>query len=155
MRKARTFGLLILVLTVAACMQRSDPADVGDGAATEESSGFSREGLDALNRNLQGLVDEGRVAGMVTMLVRNGEVAQFETFGSQDIEADVPMEPDTIFRIYSMTKPVTGVAMMILYEEGLWSLEDPVSKFVPEFAGLDVALEAENGGMTRVPQTIR
>jgi CubicO group peptidase (beta-lactamase class C family) len=151
MRKARTFGLLILVLTVAACVQRSDPADVGDGAATEESSGFSREGLDALNRNLQGLVDEGRVAGMVTMLVRNGEVAQSETFGSQDIEADVPMEPDTIFRIYSMTKPVTGVAMMILYEEGLWSLDDPVSKFVPEFADLDVATETENGGMTRVP----
>ena len=145
----KSFGLLLL-LTLTACGSGSDAPDAGSAAAPE-SVGFSRDGLNALSRNLQGLVDKGRVAGMVTMLVRNGEVAQFETFGSQDIEADVPMEPDTIFRIYSMTKPVTGVAMMILRERGLWSLDDPVSKFVPEFASLDVAVESENGGITRVP----
>lgn len=157
----KALGPLLLLLTVAACGSGADAPDAAAAGSAREapaasqpsarSPAVSREGLDALNEGLQGLVDDGRVAGLVTMLAHDGEVVQFETFGTQDIEAGVPMAPDTIFRIYSMTKPVTGVAMMILYEQGLWALDDPVSKFVPEFAGLEVAVETENGGMTRVP----
>ena len=146
----RRLALGSLLLTLAACGQGSDAPDAA-GAAAPESVAEVSASLQALNDGLQALVDERRVAGMVTMLYRDGEIVQFETFGSQDIEAGVPMEPDTIFRIYSMTKPVTGVAMMILHEQGLWNLDDPVSKFVPEFAALDVAMQSANGGMTRVP----
>jgi CubicO group peptidase (beta-lactamase class C family) len=116
-----------------------------------ESVGFSSDGIATLNRGLEALVDDQRIAGMVTVLARHGSVVQYETFGSQDIEAGTPMGADTIFRIYSMTKPITGVAMMNLYEEGSWSLDDAVSKYVPEFAGLEVAVEGENGAITRVP----
>lgn len=139
-------GSVVLLLTLAACSQGSDAPSAAATAAEPASSA-----AEALNRQLQGLIDDGRLAGLVTMLVRDGEVVQFGTFGSQDIEADIPMQPDTILRIYSMTKPVTGVAMMILYEQGLWSLDDPVSKFVPEFADLEVAVEDANGAVTRVP----
>jgi CubicO group peptidase (beta-lactamase class C family) len=117
-----------------------------------EGLGFSAEQLETLNSSLLELVDDGRVAGIVTMLARHGEVVQFEPFGYQDIEAGIPMEADTIFRIYSMTKPVTGAAMMILHERGLWDLDDPVSMHVPEFDGLQVAVEDQAGGIRRVPQ---
>lgn len=139
---------LLFLGALAACDSGSDAQDA---AASPESAGFSADGLAALNQGLQRLVEEQRVAGMVTMLARHGTIAQHETFGSQDLATGEPMEPDTIFRIYSMSKPITGVAMMILYEQGLWNLDDPVSKFVLQFAGLEVGVEDANGGLTRVP----
>jgi CubicO group peptidase (beta-lactamase class C family) len=107
--------------------------------------------LDGLTRGIQQLVDDRQVAGMVTMLARHGIIVQSETFGYQDVEEQIPMQNDTIFRIYSMTKPITGVAMMILHERGLWDLDDPVFRYVPEFAGLEVAEENADGEMHRVP----
>jgi len=116
-----------------------------------EDSGFSAAGLDAFDRGIQSIVDENRITGMVTMLARHGTVVHSASFGYQDVGKQFPMQSDTIFRIYSMTKPVTGVAMMILYERGLWNLDDPVSKHVPEFAGLSVAEEGADGEITLVP----
>ncbi len=146
---------LLLLWILSACNPASESSSVSveDSplASSPESVGFSSAGLDALNRGLRQLVDDKKVAGMVTMLVRHGTIVQFESFGYQDVEEGIPMESDTIFRIYSMTKPITGVAMMILYERGLWGLEDPVSKYVPEFDGLEVAMEGENGEIQRVP----
>lgn len=114
----------------------------GDGApipasATAESVGFSAEGLKKLDAHMQELVDTGHLPGVTTMLVRHGKVVNFEVHGKKGFEGP-PMTKDTIFRIYSQTKPITGVAMMILYEEGKWKLDDPVSKYVPEFASLRV-----------------
>lgn len=106
-------------------------------AAAPESVGFSAEGLSKLDAHMQGLVDTGHLPGVTTMLVRHGKVVNFEVHGRKGFDGP-PLTKDTIFRIYSQTKPVTGVAMMILYEEGKWKLDDPVSKYIPEFASLRV-----------------
>ncbi|HJV42191.1 serine hydrolase domain-containing protein [Caulobacter sp.] len=102
-----------------------------------ERAGFSAEGLAKLDAHMQGLVDTGHLPGVTTMLVRHGKVVNFAVHGKKGFDGP-PMTKDTVFRIYSQTKPVTGVAMMILYEEGKWKLDDPVSKYIPEFASLRV-----------------
>ena len=99
-----------------------------------EQAGMSSERLERLSAAMQNLVDEGRLAGITTMIARRGKVVHFGTFGHQDLAAGKPMAEDSIFRIYSMTKPITSVALMLLYEEGLFRLSDPVEKFIPEFA---------------------
>lgn len=105
--------------------------------ATPEAEGFSAERLKRLDTYMQGLVDQGHLPGAVTMVARHGRVVSYDTYGKKAI-GGAPMTKDTIFRIYSQTKPVTGVAMMMLFEEGKWRLDDPVTKFVPEFAHLQV-----------------
>ena len=84
------------------------------------------------------MVDDGKLAGVVTLMARGGKLVHVHVAGVQDIESGAPMERDSIFRIYSMTKPITGVALMMLYEEGKWRLNDPVSRFIPGFADLKV-----------------
>jgi len=83
---------------------------------------------------------------MTTMLVRHGKVVEFRTYGKKSLATSEPMTRDTIFRIYSMTKPLTGVAMMILFEEGKWRLDDPVTRYVPEFKNLKVMVKADADG---------
>ena len=101
---------------------------------------MSSERLARLHDAMQGLVDEGRLAGITTMIARRGLVVDFQTYGYGDIEAGDPMEEDAIFRIYSMSKPITGVALMTLYEEGKFRLSDPVQRYIPEFTDLKVAV---------------
>ena len=96
--------------------------------------GFTRAGLDALDARMKQSVADGDTAGMTYILIRHGEVADFKTLGKQT--PDAPMALDSLFRIYSMSKPITGVAMMQLYEQGKWQLDDPISKYAPELAGL-------------------
>jgi len=103
-----------------------------------EALGFSSERLERLHAAIQQEVDQKQLAGIVTILARHGKVVEERTYGKKDVASGAPMTRDTIFRIYSMTKPVTGVAMMILYEEGKWHPSDPVSKYIPEFALLKV-----------------
>lgn len=102
--------------------------------------GFTAEGLAALDARLAKSVADGDVAGMVYILGKGGDIAAFNAHGVQsgDPKTGAPMTKDSMFRIYSMSKPITGVAMMQLYEQGKWALEDPVSKHVPELAGLKV-----------------
>jgi CubicO group peptidase (beta-lactamase class C family) len=126
---------------------------------TPEEVGMSTERLSRLSRAMQELVDQGRLAGIVTMLVRHGKIAHFETFGHQEISSSTPMAKDSIFRIYSMSKPITGVALMMLYEEGKFRLSDPVAKYIPEFKDLKVAAGVGKNGPivedTDHPMTIR
>lgn len=103
-----------------------------------ESVGFSSERLERLHALIQGEIDTKKLAGAVTILARHGRVVEYRTYGVRDLATSAPMTRDTIFRDYSMTKPVTGVAMMILYEEGKWQPSDPIAKYVPEFAHLKV-----------------
>ena len=103
-----------------------------------ESVGFNSERLARLHAFIQGEIDQRQLAGAITLLARHGEVVDYRTYGQRDIATGAPMDKDTIFRDYSMTKPVTGVAMMILYEQGKWLPSDPISKFIPEFAHLKV-----------------
>lgn len=103
-----------------------------------ESVGFSSERLERLHALIQDEVDSKQLAGAITLLARHGKVVDLRLYGKRDLATGTPMTRDTIFRDYSMTKPVTGVAMMILYEEGKWLPSDPISKYVPEFAHLKV-----------------
>ncbi len=89
------------------------------------------------------------------MVARKGKVVHLEAAGKRELEGGTPMQKDSIFRIYSMTKPITGVAMMILLEQGKWQLNDPVSKHIPEFADLKVAkVDPANGVVTRACRPI-
>jgi CubicO group peptidase (beta-lactamase class C family) len=107
-------------------------------AASPEAVGFDSQRLKRLDAAMAQVVADGRVAGMTTLLARHGKVVAFNTYGKSSLATGQPMPKDEIFRIYSMTKPITGVAMMILFEEGRWKLDDPVTKFIPEFKDLQV-----------------
>jgi CubicO group peptidase (beta-lactamase class C family) len=111
-----------------------------------EALGFSSERLERLHAVMQQEVDQKQLAGIVTILARHGKVVEERTYGKKDIASGAPMTRDAIFRIFSMTKPVTGVAMMILYEEGKWHPLDPISKYIPEFAHLKVFKGVDDSG---------
>mgnify|MGYP000613293502 FL=1 len=118
------------------------------------AAGFSEQGIDALDAAMAKIVADQDVAGMVWLLARNGEVATFETAGLARVDDQAPMTMDSLFRIYSMTKPVTGVALMMLHEQGLWEFDDPVSKHAPELAGLQIMSSYdEDGNMELVAPT--
>src|ERR1700722_4527993 len=103
-----------------------------------EAVGFSSERLRRLDSVMQKMVDDGEFSGVVTMAARHGKVFQSKAYGLRDLASRAPMERDTIFRLASMSKPITGVAMMILYEEGKWRMDEPISTYIPEFANLKV-----------------
>src|SRR3984885_8425593 len=118
--------------------QQTNVKATGTPSMKPESLGFSSERLERLHAAMQQEVDQKRLAGVVTLLSRHGKVVEFRAYGKKDLASGAPMTTDTIFRAFSMTKVVTGVAMMILYEEGKWHPADPVSKYIPEFAHLKV-----------------
>ena len=139
-----------LTTTLVACdaSTLTDPAsptgtepsvDLGVELHEPESVGMSTAGLARLKGGMQELINQGRLAGMTTMLARHGKIVHFATYGARDREAGRAMPPDAIFRIYSMTKPIIGVGLMTLYEEGRFQLSDPVAMYIPEFADLEVA----------------
>jgi len=128
-----------LILSLAAAAQELP-------TAKPESVGLSSERLERISKTVQKDIDDKRIAGAVTLVVRHGQVAWFKAQGMQDREAGKAMRPDTIFRICSMSKPITSVAVMMLYEEGYFLLEDPVSKYLPEFKNPKVLVKPANGG---------
>lgn len=109
---------------------------------SSEDVGMSTEKLAKIKPAVQAFIDDEKIAGASVIVARKGKIALFETFGMMDMEAKKPMKQNTIFRFYSMTKPVTSVAAMMLYEEGKLKLDDPVSKYIPEFKGLKVYAES-------------
>lgn len=108
--------------------------------ASNDGTGLSPERLARIGAVMNDHVAKGRIAGAIGLIARRGKVGYFETYGFQDKEARIAMREDTIFRMYSMTKPITGVAVLILYEEGKFFLSDPVSKYLPELAKMQVAV---------------
>jgi len=121
--------------------------------ATPESVGFSSERLSRIATTVQQSIDDKRIAGMVTLVIRHGQVAWFDARGSLDREAGKPMQKDSMFRICSMTKPITSAAVMMLYEEGKFVLEDPISKYLPEFKDAKVLVKPAAGQSYTVPAT--
>jgi CubicO group peptidase (beta-lactamase class C family) len=115
--------------------------------ATPEEVGFSASRLSRIGMWMQSYIDQNRLAGLIAMVARCGKVVYLERSGMMDVEAAKPMQFDTIFRIYSMTKPITSVALMMLYEEGRFQLNDPVSKFIPKFADVKVFASATEEGI--------
>jgi CubicO group peptidase (beta-lactamase class C family) len=123
------------------CLAKAVPAADGHAiatAATPESVGFSSERLAAVHALIEREIDRGELAGAVTILARHGRIVDYRTYGVSDLARGTPMRQDAIFRAYSMTKPITGVAMMILYEQGKWLPQEPIAKYIPQFADLKV-----------------
>jgi CubicO group peptidase (beta-lactamase class C family) len=139
MRKATLLTALLLLATNTAWAQftESDPLD---------STGFVQERLGKIDAVINAEIASGKIPGAVALVARNGKIAYFKSFGFADIDAQTPMQKDSIFRLASMTKAITSVAAMILYERGLFQLNDPVSKYIPEFADMQVVSEMDANG---------
>jgi CubicO group peptidase (beta-lactamase class C family) len=121
----------------------ADPAWPQAAVADPTTLGFTKAGLDALDARMKQAVADGDTAGMTIILIRNGQVADFKSLGQQT--PDTEMALDSLFRIYSMSKPITGVALMQLYEQGKWKLDDPIGKHAPELANLKAATRDKDG----------
>ena len=116
-----------------------------------EDVGLSTPRLARIGEWMRGWVDSGRFPGLLVAVVRDERLAWLETCGRRDVESARPVEPDTIYRIYSMTKPITTVAALMLYEEGRFQLDDPVDKFIPAFAATRVFASGDAESFTTVP----
>ncbi|OYN75635.1 serine hydrolase domain-containing protein [Mycolicibacterium sphagni] len=122
--------------------------------AAPEELGFDPQRLDRLDGAMQAEIDAGHYAGISVMIARHGQLVKANRYGYQSLETRAPLREDAIFRIASMTKPIIAVAMMLLYEEGRWQLDDPVTRFIPEFADLKV-LQGGNLVPLDRPMTMR
>lgn len=144
--KRHLFALFIVLLLSANLIHqavvgksKSDPP-----TAAPEAVGLSSPRLAHIRRAMQQHIADKKMAGGMGLIARRGKIAYQETYGMADVEAGKPMQMDTIHRIYSMTKPITSVAVMMLYEEGKFQLNDPVAKYLPEFAKMQVAVEEKD-----------
>ena len=130
---------LLLLALVLACSPGALDTQAGEiPTSPPEQVGLSQQRLDRITQSMQNDVDLGHLPGSIGVIARRGQVAYWETVGQADMEAGKPMADDAIFRIYSMTKPIVGVALMTLYEDGLFQLGDPVRQHIPELGGLKV-----------------
>lgn len=141
MNRRLRLSMLACILILAATVSAQELP-----TAKPESVGLSSERLERIGKTVQKDIDDKRIAGAVTLVMRHGQVAYFKAQGMQDREAAKPMRADSIFRICSMSKPITSVAVMMLYEEGRFMLEDPVSKYLPEFKNPKVLVKLAGGG---------
>jgi len=159
MKKPGELSAAIMLAAMMAAACGAHPANAQKAATAEsgrhaldmtvvkpESVGFSTGRLERLHAVMQKAVDDKQLAGIVTILARHGKVVDYRAYGMRDMASGAPMTKDTIFRDYSMTKPVTAVAMMILFEEGKWLPNDPIAKYVPEFAHLKVYAGTDASG---------
>jgi len=124
---------IVLALLIAACSVHAQMS-----TKLPKSAGFDPERLDVLHQTTKRFVGEGKHAGIITLLARDGKIVDFQTYGYRDIEKQLPMERDTICRVYSMSKIITCVATLILMEDGKYNLDDPVAKYLPELKEMKV-----------------
>ena len=138
-------------VAVAATLFLTIPGAFAEGPITAkpEEAGFSSAGLARIDAYLKNEIATDKIPGAIMMIQRNGKTAYFNSFGVRDPGTKAPMTPDTIFRIYSMSKPITTVAAMMLVEEGKLQLDEPLSKYIPAFANVKVGVErkGEDGAM--------
>jgi len=136
---------LIRVLVPALCLLTTTVGRSANLTATNPAkAGFNAEKLAQIVPDMQGRVEAGKLVGGCGVVARGDQIVFVETWGQQDREKKLPMQADTIFRIYSMSKPITSVAAMMLVEEGKLGLDDPVSKYLPELKGLKVLTEGKS-----------
>src|SRR5262245_61192863 len=129
-------ALLVPVAAISLAV-RTPPAALS-AAPNAEALGFDAQRLTRLDTYMSKTVTDGRVAGIMYLLARHGLVVGEKSYGARSVATGAPMSRDTIFRFYSMSKPITGVAMMMLFEEGRWRLDQPITDFIPEFKSLKV-----------------
>jgi CubicO group peptidase (beta-lactamase class C family) len=144
MRYARLFGLLLLAGLVAGPVLGAGPLPT----VKPDAVGLSQERLDRIHAMVKKHIDAGEISGAVMLVARKGQIAYLDVQGTMDVETRKPMTRDSVFRMASMTKPVIGVSVMMLLEEGKLRLQDPISRFIPEFKGQQTAIlqEAASGG---------
>ena len=136
MRMRMAFLAILLCLsTVALAQAQSLPS------AKPEQVGLSTERLNKVTAMLKADVEKGVIPGAILLVARHGKIAWFDTVGTRNPETKAPMTRDSIFRIYSMSKPITSVAAMVLFEDGKFNLSEPVSKYIPQLGGLKVGVE--------------
>jgi CubicO group peptidase (beta-lactamase class C family) len=138
MMNRRRYTAAVGVIAALSLAAGRAPSAALSPAASPEAVGFDTQRLARLDAYMAKTVADGREAGMITLLARHGQVVAEKSYGVRSLATGVPMSRDAIFRFYSMSKPITGVAMMMLFEEGKWRLDDPVTRFVPEFRTLKV-----------------
>lgn len=136
---AATVAILAITLSAAAASLVSE---------RPETVGLSSERLQRIHTSIQRYIDRQEIAGAVTLVARHGRIAWFEAQGVSDLESKKPMQKDAMFRIASMTKPITSIAAMMLYEQGYFQLNDPISKWIPEFKNMQVAVSTGAGVKT-------
>ena len=142
---------LILGLTAPLALSFAIPLAAAQDLAIPDSVGMSASRLALLDSNLQRYVDEAKLAGQVYVLMRHGEVVAHEANGMQDIEDGIPMSTDTLFRIASQTKAITSLGIMMLQERGLLDINAPLSRYLPEWKDMQVAVANSSGGYTLEP----
>ena len=138
--KAALLGALLCLITFVVAQAQSLPS------AKPEQVGLSSERLNKITATIKADVDKGVIPGAVVLVARHGKAALFEAVGVRNPETKAPMTKDSIFRIYSMSKPITSVAAMTLFEEGKFTLAEPVSKYIPQLGGLKVGVEKPDAG---------
>ena len=121
--------------------------------AKPETVGLSSDRLERIGKEVQQTIDDKRISGAVTLVIRHGKVAWFKAQGTADRENSKPMRTDAMFRICSMTKPITSLAAMMLYEEGRFLLDDPVSKYLAEFKNMKIFVKPATGAPYTIPAT--
>jgi CubicO group peptidase (beta-lactamase class C family) len=147
MTRLMTRWALVALVCVAAVL----PLSSAGPTARPEDVGLSSERLQRVNALVKRHLDATSFAGAVTLVARNGRIAHLQAHGMADLEAKKPMQTDQMFRIMSMTKPVVGVAVMMLVEEGKVRLADPVSKFIPDLQGLSAVVLNSDGRVAPAP----
>ena len=138
MRNLKSILLFIFCIGILACGAATVVPEHGLPMAVPENVGVSTERLKEIAPAMRGYVDKGQLPGFLTVIARKGKIAHFETIGMRDVENKRPVEDNTIFRIYSMSKPITSVAVMVLYDEGHLKLDDPVEMYIPAFKDMKV-----------------
>ena len=136
-----TIQALLPLLLLSLLTTRLQAADVD--IVEPETVGFSTDRLGKVTEFVDREIADGNLVGTVTLVARHGRIVHFEAAGRYGLEDDRPMETDALFRIFSMTKPITTVAAMILYEEGAFHLGDPVAKYIPELANMQLLIDGE------------
>ena len=136
----RRSGLVVAVACAAFGFTAAHASEIA--LVTPDQVGLSSERLSRLDRAMQAEIDAGRKAGIITLIARNGRIAQLKAYGKADLAANRPMRTDSVVRLYSMTKPITSVALLMLYEEGKFQLSDPLEQHLPAFKNVKVAKNA-------------
>lgn len=137
--------LLLTTITIALCNLSLDTtAQTLKFAQTPEKVGFSSTKFELLSQDIQQLVDKNNISGAVGLIIRHGKIAYHQEFGFQDLEQNILMQENSIFRIASNTKIVTSFAVHLLREDGLIDLQDPVSKYIPSFANMEILVPGDS-----------
>jgi CubicO group peptidase (beta-lactamase class C family) len=139
--RARWYGVATALALLIVGIAAGRPNAGGAGPASFVSASFSRQRLERVGDYIRNEIVTGRIPGAVILIQQHGRPVYFESFGVRDVETRRPMTADTVFRLYSMSKPVTSVAAMMLVEDGKLRLDDPVAKYIPDFAGVKVGVE--------------